>query len=111
STNATAETFDLLLLAYAIRSLLEYRVHERESWLYRAALCYGAAMPKGWLVVGLFPGFVIAIIWLRVLSFFNLRFLVRTLLWGLLGLSLYALLPALASFAKGDEAGFWDALK
>ena len=111
STNGTAETFNLMLIAYAIRSILEFRVNEQESWLYRAAFCYGAAMPNEWFNVLLFPGFVIAVVWLRGLAFFNLRFLGRLALFGLLGLSLYFLMPALASQASIDPVNFWTALK
>jgi hypothetical protein len=30
--------FDLLVFAYAIRCVLEYRITDRESWLLRASL-------------------------------------------------------------------------
>ena len=38
---ATGEMLDLLLFAYIIRCLLEYRIDQRETWLTRSALVYG----------------------------------------------------------------------
>src|SRR5439155_25798238 len=37
ATSASGEMLDLLMFAYVIRSLLEFRIDERESWLTRAA--------------------------------------------------------------------------
>ena len=111
STNGAGEIFDLLLLAYVVRALLEYRRAGRESWLLRAALVYGMAMTGDWLAVGCFPIFLTAVIWLRGLSFFNAQFLGRMLLFGFPGLSLYLLLPLVAGFSHYDPVDFWTALK
>ncbi len=40
--------FDLLLFAFVIWSLLEYRLDEREWRLYLAAFVYGAGMADDW---------------------------------------------------------------
>ena len=93
------EMFDLLLFAYVVRCLLEFRVDERESWLTRAAFVYGAAMTNNWAMIGFFPLFLAALVWFKGLSFFNLRFLGRVALCGLAGLSLYLLLPLAQSFS------------
>ena len=111
STNGTPEIFNLLLLAYVVRVLLEYRLDGRETWLLRAALVYGMSMTDDWLALGLFPAFLTAVIWLRGLSFFNLQFLGRMILFGLLGLSLYLLLPLVANLSQYDPVTFWQALK
>ena len=58
ATNFTGEMFDLLLFAFVIWSLLEYRLDEREGRLYLAALVYGAGMAENWAMVGFFPVFV-----------------------------------------------------
>ena len=110
-TNGTPEMVNLLCIAYTVRALLEYRLDEREAWLYKAALVYGAVMTSDWVVIGLFPVFVVALIWIRGLSFFNLRFLQRMLLFGLIGCSLYLLLPLLASLSSIEPVGFGTALK
>jgi len=110
-TNGTPDMLSLLGFAYVIRALLEYRRDERTAWLYKAALAYGALMTGEWFMVGAFPVFLAAVIWMRGLKFFNLRFLGRMMLFGLLGLSLYLLLPALASLSKIDPIDFWQALR
>ena len=49
---------DILLFAYIVRCLLEYRIDGRESQLFRAAVIYGAAMSNNWLMGGFLPVFV-----------------------------------------------------
>ena len=111
STNGSGEMFDLLLFSYVLRSLLEYRMDQREARLLRAAFVYGVGMTNNFAMIGFFPLFVIALIWTRGISFFNLRFLGRMLLCGLAGLSLYLLLPLVASQSEIQPAGFWMTLK
>ena len=111
ATNGTSEMFDLLLFAYVIRSLLEYRVDGRDSRLYRAAFVYGVGMTNNFAMVGFFPAFIAAIVWIRGLSFFNISFLSRMVLYGLIGLLLYLLLPLLALRYNIESFGFWVALK
>jgi tetratricopeptide (TPR) repeat protein len=113
--NATAasaggsEMLGLLLFAYIINCLVEFRIDHKESRLLRAAFVFGASMANDWAMLGYFPLFVAALIWIRGLEFFNVRFLVRMFLFGLLGLSLYLLLPIVQSIA--GKASFWSALK
>ena len=111
ATNYTGEMFDLLLFAFVIWSLLEYRLDEREWRLFLASVVYGAGMANNWAMVGFFPAFVIAIVWIRGLSFFNLRFLQRMMLCGLLGMTLFLLLPLLAVISGKVPMTFWEALK
>jgi len=82
ATNYTGETFDLLLFAFVIWSLLEYRLDEREWRLFLASVMYGAGMANNWALVGFFPAFAAAIVWIRGLSFFHLRFLQRMMCAG-----------------------------
>ena len=111
ATNGTIEMFDLLLFAWIIRALLEYRIDGRDSWLMRAALVYAVGMTNNFAMWGFLPIFVVALIWLRGVSFFNPRFLGRLIFFGLLGLTLYLLLPLLASLSKVEPLNFWQALK
>ena len=46
ATNYTEEMFDLLLFAFVIWSLLEYRLDEREGRLFLASVVYGASMAE-----------------------------------------------------------------
>jgi tetratricopeptide (TPR) repeat protein len=105
------EMLDLLLFAYVIRCLLEFRTSERESWLIRAAFAYGAALTNNWAMIGFFPAFVVALIWIKGLSFFNMRFLGQMSLCGLAGLLLYLLLPLWQGVAGTSSVGFWPALQ
>ncbi len=104
------EMLELLLFAYVIRCLLEFRISDRQSWLSRAALVYGLAMTSNWAMTALLPLFVLAVLRLKGLSFFNARFLVRMTLWGLGGLSFFFLLPAVQSLADISRVPFWPAL-
>ncbi len=111
ATNCTPEMFDLLLFAFVIWSLLEYRLDEREGRLFLAATVYGAGMADNWAMVGFLPVFVGAIIWIRGLSFFNLRFLKWMVLGGVAGMLFYLLLPLVVMTSHNVPLTFWQALK
>jgi len=111
ATASGPEMLDLLLLAYAVRCLLEYRRDGRESWLFQAVFTYALGMTDNWLMVLLLPAFVVSLVWLMGFSFFNLRFLSRAWLLGLAGLGFYLLLPLVAVFHSEYPLGYWPALK
>lgn len=110
ATNYTGEMFGLLLFAFVIWSLLEYRLDEHESRLFLAAFVYGAGMTSDWAMVCYFPAFLAAIIWIRGLSFFNPRFLGRMSLCGLAGLTFYLLLPLAVVISGKVPITFWQML-
>jgi tetratricopeptide (TPR) repeat protein len=110
ATAASSEMLNILLFAYIIRCLLEFRLSERDSWLLRAALVYGAGMTNNWAMIGFFPLFLVALVWLKGVAFFNTRFLGRMFLLGCAGLALYLLLPILASSSSTVHVSFWQAL-
>ena len=102
------EMFNLLLLAYCIRCLLEYRIGQQDSWLMRAALVWGLAISNSWLMFCLLPMFMVSMFWIRLSAFwlkrleaFNLGFLGRMLLCVMPGLLLFLLLPVIQKFS-GD---------
>jgi tetratricopeptide (TPR) repeat protein len=111
ATVATGEAFDLLLFAYVVRCLLEHRIELKDGWLYRAALVYGLGMTNNLALVGSFPAFMIAVVWVKGLTFFNHRFIVRMALLGLAGLSLYLLLPIVLSASELTDQTFWEILR
>lgn len=111
ATNCTTEMFDLLLFAFVIWSLLEYRLDERTGRLYLAALVYGAGMAENWAMVGFLPVFIGALLWIRGLSFFNFSFLQRMVWCGLAGMVFYLLMPLLAALSHTVELTFWQVLK
>lgn len=111
ATVVSGEIFDLLLFAYLVRCLLEYRTEKQDSWLFKAAFVYGAAMTNNWAMIGFLPIFVAAVGWTKGLSFFNARFLLRSCLLGLAGLSFYLLLPLVNALSTDLQFTFWQALK
>jgi len=55
--------------------------------------------------------FIAAIIWLRKLEFFNVRFLLRMALCGLAGMLFFLVLPLAMKFSGTFSVGFWEALR
>jgi predicted Zn-dependent protease len=111
ATAATGEMFNLLLLAYVIRCLLEFRIDPRESWLTRMALVYGLAVTNNWAMIGFFPLVLAAVIWIRGMSFFQAGFLLRMLLCGIIGLLPYIIVPLIVSLQETTNISFLEALK
>ena len=74
-----------------------------------------SCMARAWRIIGRWWVFFrlssAAIVWIRGLSFFNLRFLERMVLCGLVGLLFYLLLPLLAVISGKVPVTFWEALK
>ena len=105
------EMLDLLVFAYVIRCLLEFRLSDRDSWLMRASFAFGLGITNNWAMIGFFPAFVMALVWMKGLGFFSMRFLGRMSLCGLVGLLLYLLLPLLQGIWDTSSVGFWPALK
>jgi hypothetical protein len=111
ATVFSGEMLNLLLFAYVIRCLLEFRLENQDSWLFRAALVYGVGMANNWAMAGFLPLFFVALIWIKGLHFFNAAFLSRMFLLSLLGLSLYLLLPLGNALFNPIHVGFWLALR
>lgn len=110
-TGASSAMFDLLLFAYVVRCLLEFRIDDRQSWLFRAAFVFGLAMTNNWGIIGFFPLFLAALVWIKGLSFFNPRFLIQMAVCGLAGLLLYLLLPLVQGLDRVSPLPFWLGLK
>ncbi len=107
---ATGEMINLLLFAYLIRCLLEYRVDQREAWLEKFALVCGIAVANSSGIVALLPCFLIAVIWIKGMSFFNVRFIIISIGCWLVGFSLILLLPLVGSLSHTRHLAFWDGL-
>ena len=112
ATSATGAIVNLLVFAYALRCLLEFRICQKQSWLSRGVFVYAAGMANNWLLIGFLPVFLAAIVWVKGLEIFtDRRFLLRMAFWGICGLSLYLLLPATQMFSGPGHLSFWMALK
>ena len=99
AVSGTGEMINVMVFAFLILCLLEFRLTRKERWLGHFALVYGIGVANSWALIGFFPCFLIALIWFKGLAFFNWRFLLRTTAWGLLGLLLYGLTPLLGALA------------
>ena len=111
ATSFTGESFELLLFAVILWQLLEYRLDEREWRLYLAAIIYGAGLTENWAMTAFFPLFIVAIIWLRKLDFFNPGFLLRMALGGLAGMLFYFLLPLTIKLSGNFPLTLWETLR
>jgi tetratricopeptide (TPR) repeat protein len=100
---ASGDMLDLLVFACLIFCLLKFRISQNDNWLSGFTFLYGLGVANDWALLGFFPFFLIALIWIKGVNFFNWRFLARLAGCGFLGLLLYLLLPALGSL--GAERG------
>jgi tetratricopeptide (TPR) repeat protein len=108
---ATGEALDLLIFAWLVHTLLQYRLDEKESRLSRFAFVYGLAIVNNHAMIGFLPAFLTALIWTKGLSFFRPRFLLRMAGCGVAGLLLYLLLPAMESASGASGYTFWELLR
>ena len=112
ATSFTGNMLDLLVFAYVIRCLLEFRIDQNQAWFSRAALVYGLGMTNDWALVGYLPILISAMVWISGFHIlYDKRWLLRTIAWGFAGLSLYLLLPFLQSITGQADMTFWAALK
>ena len=109
ATAMSGELLDLLLLATAVRCLLEHRADKEGGWLERAALVWGLGMAENWVMLVTLPIFVAAVIALRGLFFFRANFLLRMTLRGLAGFSIYLLLPLVNGLSPHSPWTFGEA--
>jgi tetratricopeptide (TPR) repeat protein len=110
ATSLTGDMLDVLCFAYVIRCLLEYRISQEDRWLTKMAFVYGLAVTNNWAMIGFFPLFLGAVIWIKGVRFFDPGFLGKTVLCGLAGLLLYLLLPVVWAI-QGGEHSFFEILR
>jgi tetratricopeptide (TPR) repeat protein len=108
---ATGEALDLMIFAWLVHELLQYRLDEKESRLPRFAFVYGLAAVNNYAMLGFFPAFVIALIWIKGMGFFKARFLLRMTGCGAAGLLFYLLLPAVEAAGGASGYTFWELLR
>lgn len=110
ATVATGEMLNLLLFAYVIRALAEFRLQRQDSWLFRAAFVYGLGMANNWAMIGFLPLFGLTVIWMKGFGFFKLRFLGVGFGLLLVGLLLYLLDPLMGALDASETATFGELL-
>ena len=109
ATAGTGEMLNVLLFAYVIRCLLEYRIDHKAQWLTRAVLVYAIGITNNWGMIGFLPLFGVALLWTARIRLFQDGLPLKLALNGLAGLSLYLLLP-LAAVLTGSGESFTDVL-
>lgn len=107
----SGEALDLLLFAWFVTALLQYRLDLREARLALFAFVYGLATANNFSMISFFPAFLAAMIWIKGMTFFKWRFLLTMFGCGLAGLCLYLLLPAIESATNVSGYSFWELLK
>ncbi len=111
ATAATGEMPALLLFAFAMRCLLEFRINKNESFLALGVATFGAGMADNWVMLGYFPMLIAALIGLKGFSpCLNPRFLFRMAACGLAGILLCLLLPMLATLIVSGSSEMWAML-
>lgn len=109
ATAGTGEMLELMLLAYVIRCIVEYRRDHHDAWLYKAALVFCATMANSWLSLALLPLFLGAVASVKGMGMLNPRFAARFSAFGAAGLSFYFMWPLLQS--AFSDLSFWETLK
>ena len=111
ATAATGEMLNLLLFAALVWCLLEYRLSRNDRWLHAFAFLTAIAVTNNWAMLGFLPFFAVALVWIKGTALFNRALLLRLALLAALGLSLYIVLPWIASRGPDAPAGFWQSLR
>lgn len=110
ATAVSSEILDVLVVAYVVRCLLEFRIDGQQSWMSKSVFVYALGITNNWALIGLSPFFLTALVWFKGVSFFNAGFIVRTILWGFAGLLLYTLLPLTYAFSSQIHISFSDGM-
>ena len=106
----TGESLDLLIFAFVVWNLIEFRIDERPWRLPAAAFVFGAGMTNNFAMIAFFPVFLVAVVWIKGMPFFNVRFLLAMLAAGVAGLLFYLVQPAVVVSSDLTHHTFWDAL-
>jgi hypothetical protein len=109
AVSGTGEMLDLLVFAFLILCLLEYRISPGERRLNLFTFVYGLGVANNWALIGFFPCFLLALIWIKRGELFKWKFALRLAGWGALGLLLYGLAPLLG--ALHHDGSFWKLLR
>jgi len=104
----TGEMIDLLVFAFLILCLLEFRVSGDGRWLSAMAFVYGVGVSNDWALIGYFPCFLLALIWIKGIGFFDPGFVLQMVIFGALGLTLDCLMPLVGVIRH--EGSFWGLL-
>jgi tetratricopeptide (TPR) repeat protein len=111
ATASTGEALNALLFAYVVCSLLQFRIKQEDGYLFKSALVYGLAITNNWAMVAFLPLYLVAMVWMKGVAFFNGRFFMRMFFLGCAGLLLYLALPLMDIFSAKSGVSFWQLIK
>lgn len=112
ATAYSGEMLDLLMLAAAVRYILEFNAKNNNRWLRNAALLWGAGMTENWVMTVTLPVFIIVLVALKWGEKLDKNFIFRTTAFGLLGCSIILVPPLIHSLnphAPGSVGDAWIA--
>jgi tetratricopeptide (TPR) repeat protein len=107
---AAGESLDLLIFAWLVHALLQYRLDQNECRLSWFAFIYGLSVTNNFAMIAFFPAFLVALVWIKEASFFKARLILKMIGLGLAGLLLYLLLPAINAIRDPQGYTFWQLL-
>lgn len=111
ATTFSTDILDLVIMAYVVRGLAEFRKDRQESWLFKAALAYGFGISSNFAMIAYFPIFLVTAAWIQGRSFFSFQFLWKFGLLGCVGLLCYLAIPISHSTSGISDVGFWGSLR
>ncbi len=69
--SGTGEMVHLLIFAFLIQCLLEFRVSQKNEWLYGFSFVYGVGLANSWSLIGYAPFFLLWLAWLKMSPLFS----------------------------------------
>ncbi|MFN0067322.1 MAG: tetratricopeptide repeat protein [Limisphaerales bacterium] len=113
ATAFTGEMVSLLLFAFCVFAILRFRVAAAEAadrWLLAVAFIAPFAAVGNWGMTGFLPLFLVAMIWVKGIRFFDGRFLTRAMLCAAAGLAFILFNPVVQKLG-GNPASLFQLLR
>ena len=111
ATSFSSEMLDLVLFAYVVRAIAEFRVDSKDSWLFKAAFVYGLGVVNSFSMIAYLPFFLLTVAWVKGRPFFAFEFLMKFTLLGSIALLLYLVVPVAHVGSDAAWLSFWEALR
>jgi tetratricopeptide (TPR) repeat protein len=111
ATSFSNEMLDLVLFAYVVRAVAEFRLDGKDGWLHKAALAYGFGIANSFSMIAYLPLFLLTVAWVKGRPFFAFQFLMKFALLGSVGLLAYLIVPLAHIGSDASWLSFWEALR
>lgn len=110
ATALSGEMLNVLVFGTAIRGLLEYRRSGSQRWADLVPFLVGIGMTNNWAMTGFAPFFIAAFLWIGGWEGLQVGRILRALLIGLAGMSLFLLMPIIGAGKGGLPESTGEAL-